>query len=154
MAFYVGNDMFTNFRLTVTTSEIQGSRDGGDYNGIVLRSSMDPLQYYLFEIDPGEGQYGFWRYDGPTPSETLALGNVSDLSPKLGQPNVITAVVKGNTFTFSVNGQPVGAPMTDPLKPPLSLGDIGLCVEERGTEVAFSHLQIGKAVISSSEFHQ
>jgi serine/threonine protein kinase len=144
MAFYAGNSKFTNFRLTVTTSEIQqGSRIGGDYYGIVFRSSADQLHYYLFEIDPGDGQYGFWRYDGPTPSETLALGNVSDLSPNLGQRNVITAVVKGNTFTFTVNQKPVGT-MTDPSKQPLSSGDIGLSVEEQNTEVAFSHLQIEK----------
>jgi len=147
MAFYDnGNSKFTNFRLTVTTSEIQqGSRIGGDYYGIVFRSSADQLHYYLFEIDPGDGQYGFWRYDGPTPSETLALGNVSDLSLNLGQRNVITAVVTRNTFTFFVNNnkKPVGT-MTDPSKQPLSSGDIGLSVEEQNTEVAFSDLQIEK----------
>src|SRR5260221_267192 len=96
MAFYNnGNSTFTNFSLTVTTSEIrQGSRIGGDYYGIVFRSSADQRHYYLFEIDPGAAQYGLWRYDGPTPSETLAYGDVSDLSPNLGQRNVITAVVK------------------------------------------------------------
>jgi serine/threonine protein kinase len=142
MAFYAGNDMFTNFRLTVSTSEIHGAHDGGDYYGIVFRSTSDQLHFYLFEIDAWDGKYGFWRYDGPTPSETLASGNVSDLLPNLGQRNVITAVVKGNTFAFTVNGQSVGSTVHDPSKQPLSSGDIGLCVEEQGTEVAFSHLQI------------
>jgi hypothetical protein len=145
MAFYAGNDMFTDFSLTVTTSEIiRGPHNGGDYYGIVFRSSTDQLHYYLFEIDPGDGQYGFWRYDGLTPSETLALGDVSDLLPNLGQRNVITAVVKRNTFTFFVNKNRVGTTMTDPLKPLLSSGGIGLSVEEQGTEVAFSDLQIEK----------
>jgi eukaryotic-like serine/threonine-protein kinase len=144
MAFYAGNDMFTNFRLTVTTSEIQGSHDGGDYYGIVLRSSMDPLRYYLFEIDPGDGQYEFLRHDEQGWHLPIDSGIVSDLLPNFGQRNVITTEVKDNTFTFYVNQKPVGAPMTDPLKPPLSLGDIGLSVEERNTEVAFSQLQIEK----------
>ncbi len=145
MAFYNnGNSTFTNFSLTVTTSEIQGAHDGGDYYGIVFRSSADQAPYYLFEIDAGDGQYGFWRYDGQTPSETLAYGDVSGLLPNLGQRNVITAVVKRNTFTFFVNRNRVGTIMTDPSTRPLSSGDIGLSVEEQGTEVAFSHLQIEK----------
>ena len=142
MAFYAGNDRFTNFRLTVTTSEIQGSRDGGDYYGIILRSSMDPLRYYLFEIDPGDGQYEFLRHDEQGWHPPIGSGIVSDLLPNFGQGNVITAEVKDNTFTFYVNQKSVGAPMTDPLKPPFSSGDIGLSVEEQHTEVAFSHLQI------------
>ncbi len=145
MAFYAGNDMFTDFRLTVTTSEIQqGSRIGGDYYGIVLRSSADQFHYYLFEIDPGDGQYEFWRYDGDKkPQFQWLLISSGPITTKLGQSNVITAEVKGNRFTFSVNGQPVGT-MTDLSKQPLSSGDIGLCVEEQYTEVAFSHLQIEK----------
>ena len=145
MAFYDnGDSTFTNFSLTVTTSEIQqGSLIGGDYYGIVFRSTADQLHYYLFEIDPGDGQYGFWRYDGDKQlyPRLLESGSITNSHSELGQPNVFTAVVKGNTFTFSVNGQPVGT-MTDPSKQPLSSGDIGLSVEEQNTEVAFSDLQI------------
>jgi len=150
MAFYNnGNSTFTNFSLTVTTSEIQqGSRNGGDYYGIVFRSSADQFHYYhnyLFEIDPEDGQYAFWRYDGDKkPQFQWTPIQSGPITTKLGQPNVITAVVKRNTFTFTVNGQPAGSTMTDPSKQPLSSGDIGLCVEEQGTEVAFSHLQIEK----------
>lgn len=145
-AFYKsGYFSLTDFRLTVTTSEISVSRDDGDYYGIILRSSADPVRYYLFEIEAwGGGQYRFWRYDGDkklqfqwTPIQS------GPITTKLGQRNVITAVVKRNTFTFSVNGQPVGT-MTDPSKQPLSAGDIGLCVEEQHTEVAFSQLHIEK----------
>lgn len=148
MAFYDnGDSTFTNFSLTVTTSEIQqGSLIGGDYYGIVFRSTADQLHYYLFEIDPGDGQYGFWRYDGDKQlyPRLLESGSITNSHSELGQPNVITAVVKENTCTFSVNGQPAGSTMTDPSKPPLSSGDIGLSVEELNTEVAFSQLHIAK----------
>src|SRR5262249_18437922 len=110
MAFYAGNDMFTNFRLTVTTSEIQqGSRIGGDYYGIVFRSSAFQLHYYLFEIDPEEGLYAFWRFDGDKKPQWLQISS-GPITAKLGQPNVIAAVVKGDSFAFTVNQNPVGKP--------------------------------------------
>jgi serine/threonine protein kinase len=144
IAYYIGNYQFTNFRLTVTTSEIAGTRDGGDYYGIVIRSSADQAHYYLFEIAAwGSGQYGFWRYDGQTPQSRLASGTVPSLLPNLGQNNVITIEVKGNTFSLSVNHKSLGK-VTDPSKPVLSPGNVGLSVEEEKTEVAFSHLQIDK----------
>ncbi len=147
MAFYDdGNSTFTNFSLTVTTSEIHGSGDCGDYYGIVFRSSANPTRYYLFEIAACigiGGQYAFLRYDADKLSypHLLEGGSITTPPSELGRRNIITAVVKGNTFTFSVNGQPVGT-MTDPSKLPLSSGDIGLCVEKQHTEVAFSDLQI------------
>jgi serine/threonine protein kinase len=151
MAFYDfgSDDTFTDFSLTVTTSEIQGSRGCGDYYGIVFRSSANQARYYLFEIAACIGigaQYAFLRYDADKLSypRLLESGSITNPSSELGHPNVITAVVKGNTFTFSVHGQPAGSTMTDPSKPLLSSGDIGLSVEEQGTEVAFSQLHIEK----------
>jgi serine/threonine protein kinase len=143
IAYYVGNFQFTNFRLTVTTSEIAGTRDGGDYYGVVIRSSADQLHYYLFEIAAWDGgQYGFWRYDGQT-SRLLAPGPVPSPLPNLGQSNLITIELKDNTFSFYVNHKFLGK-VTDTSKPVLSSGDIGLSVEEQNTEVAFSHLRIDK----------
>lgn len=146
IAYYdvFGNPQFTNFSLTVTTSEIHGSHDGGDYYGVVFRSSTDQLHYYLFEIadTASGGQYGFWRYDGQT-QKPLAIGIVPSLLPNLGQNNVITIQVKDNTFNFFVNRKLLRA-VTDTSKPVLSSGDVGLSVEGLNTEVAFSHLQIDK----------
>jgi len=154
MAFYNnGNSTFTNFRLTVTTSEIHGSRDCGDYYGIVFRSSANPVSYgqasvsyYLFEIAAcNGGQYAFLRYDGNKKPQFQWTQIQSGLiTTKLGQSNVITAEVKDNKFTFLVNKKPVDTPMTDPSTQPLSSGDIGLSVEEQNTEVAFSQLHIEK----------
>jgi len=141
-----GSSQFKNFRITVTTSEIHGVHNNGDYYGIVLRSSTDLTHYYLFEITPsGVGhQYLFWRFDGQTPLRLLTFGPVPSLLPNLEQSNVITIDVKGNTFTFSVNQIPLGKPVIDTSKQPLSSGAIGLGVEGQNTEVAFSHLYIGK----------
>ena len=54
----------TNFHLTVTTTHIKGPVDGGDFYGVVLRSTQDQSHYYLFEICPFTDQYEFERFDG------------------------------------------------------------------------------------------
>ena len=141
-----GSSQFKNFRITVTTSEIHGVHNNGDYYGIVLCSSTDLTHYYLFEITPSgvDHQYLFWRFDGQTPLHPLTSGPVPSLLPNLDQSNVITIDVKDNTFTFSVNQIPLGKPVIDTSKQSLSSGAIGLGVEGQNTEVAFSHLQIDK----------
>ncbi len=138
LALYA-NHQFGDFHLTVNTSEIHGSQDGADYYGIVFRSAADQSRYYLFEVVAwGGGQYAFLRYDGQW--KTLANGSVSSLLTGLGQINIISIEAKGNTFTFSINKIAVGTPVTDPSKSALTSGEIGLYVEERRAEVAFSYL--------------
>ena len=141
-----GGYTFTNFHLTVTTSEIQGLRNGGDFYGIVLRSTANQAQYYLFEITPsGGGQFDFWRFDELTkPPDLLAKGSVPSLLTGFNQNNVISIEVLGNKFTFFVNKQQLGKPIIDSSIRHLSSGAIGLSVEGKNTEVAFSHLYIDK----------
>ena len=136
-----GNTRFSNFHITVTTSEISGVHDNGDYYGIVLRSSVDLKHYYLFEITPsGGGQYGFWRSDAPL--HPLSFGIVPSILPSFNQKNVITIDAKNNTFTFFINNYQLGKPFTDTSNQPLRAGAIGLSVEGENTEVAFSHLYV------------
>jgi eukaryotic-like serine/threonine-protein kinase len=144
MAFYnLGISSFSDFRLTVSTSEIRGTHNGGDYYGIILRSTSDQLHYYLFEIASWNGgQYVFWRHDKQW--HEIQDGNLSGLLPDFRQRNVITAQVQGNSFTFFINQKRVGNTMTDPSIQPINTGYIGLSVEGQNTEVAFSHLQIQK----------
>jgi serine/threonine protein kinase len=138
-----GNIQFSNFRITVTTSEIRGVHNNGDYYGIVLRSSADLKHYYLFEISPsGGGPYEFWRSDKQ--SNPLTFGNVPSISPNFNQKNSISIDVKNNTFTFFVNNAQIGKPFTDTSKQLIHYGAIGLSVEGDNTEVAFSHLYIQK----------
>ncbi len=143
MALYdFGNTQFTNFRITVTTSEIHGVHNNGDYYGIVLRSSVNVQHYYLFEITPSDGgQYGFWRSDRQLP---LKSDKAPSIISNFGQSNVIAIVVKGNSFTFYVNNKQLGKPVIDTSNQLLSSGAIGLSVEGQNTEVAFSQLHIDR----------
>src|SRR6266480_6392022 len=89
-----GIAQFTNFRLKVTASELNGLLNYGDYYGIVLRATLSAnsnlQQYYLFEITPsGGGQFNFWRFNGPT-LKLLKSDTVPSLLPNFGQSNVIT----------------------------------------------------------------
>ncbi len=104
-------------------------------------NTMDQSHYYLFDIGAsGGGQYSFLRYDGNW--HTLAAGSATSILLGLGQPNVITVEAKGNTFSFFINGKSVGKPVTDHSKSALSEGEIGLCVEEKNSEVVFSHMYV------------
>ncbi len=137
-----GNTQFTNFRITVTTSEIHGVHDNGDYYGLVLRSSANLQDYYLFEITPsGEGQYGFWRSGKQIP---LKSDRAPFIKLDFDESNVISILVKNNTFTFFVNNKQLGKPFTDTSNHPLRSGAIGLSVEGDNTEVAFSQLHIDR----------
>jgi serine/threonine protein kinase len=138
-----GSAQFRDFYLKVTASEIHGQRNGGDFYGIVLRSSADQQHFYLFEITPSSGgQFVFWRFNGQ--QQLLAKGPVPSLLTDFGQSNVITIKLKGNTFTFSVNMKQLGNSVTDTSNQTLSSGAIGLSADGVDTEVAFSHLYIDK----------
>jgi serine/threonine protein kinase len=139
------NGQFDNFRLSVSVSELSGVRNGGDYYGIIFRSSEDELHYYLFEITAsGGGQYLFFRHDGTKLEwKNLAGGTLKNsLSPNFGQMNTITIVAKGNSFTFYVNGKLIVKTVSDNSGTQFTSGEIGLYVEGPNTEVAFSNLHI------------
>ena len=142
LALYADHQ-YTNFRLVVTTSEIHGSGDGADYYGVAFRGSADQSRYYLFEVTAwAGGQYQFWRYDGDDHWSILATGTAPSLQTTLGKNNTITLVAKGNTFSFLINGKSIGSPVTDSSTLALSAGEVGLSVEEQGTEIVFSHLHV------------
>src|SRR5205823_5162524 len=47
-AFYNSeNNLFANFSLTITTTEVHGSFDSADFYGIIFRSSTDQNSYYF-----------------------------------------------------------------------------------------------------------
>ena len=140
LALYAAHS-YHDFQLTVTMSEVKGQRNGADFYGIVFRSNDMQSSYYLFEVVAwGGGQYQFLRYNGKyTP---LAGGSVSSLVTGIGKSNTVTIEAKGNTFNFLINGKPVGSDFTDSSRHAFTSGEIGLYVEEQGTEVAFSHLYV------------
>ncbi len=140
LAFYA-NHLYTNFRLTVTMSEIHGTLDGADYYGVAFRGDADQSHYYLFEVVAwGGGQYQFLRYDGDAHWKTLAGGPASSMLATIGKDNTITVLANGNTFSFLINGKPVGPAITDSSPSALSTGEVGFSVEEEGAEIVFSHL--------------
>lgn len=142
LALYA-NHKYTDFRLTVTTTELRGTGDGADYYGVAFRGSADQSSYYLFEVVAwGGGQYQFSRYDGDGRWSILAGGVAPSLIGELGKSNTITVQARGNTFTFWINGTRVHSPITDTSKAALVSGEVGLSVEEQGSEIVFSHLYI------------
>ena len=109
---------------------------------MVFRSNTAQSHYYLFEvITKGHAQYVFSRFDSGQ-WHIIASGDAPSLLSGLGRNNTLSIDAKGNTFTFSINNHLVSKPVTDPTRSPLQTGQIGLYVEDRGAEVAFSHLYI------------
>ncbi len=137
-----GTYQYGNFHLSVTTNEITGTRNAGDYYGVVFRSAEDQSRYYVFEIYPSGGQFAFSRYDGIW--HYLKNGTIASLKADAGQTNTITVDARGNTFTFGVNGIPITTTFTDTVASPFATGEVGLLVEGDNTEVAFSHMLISK----------
>jgi serine/threonine protein kinase len=135
---------FGDFHLAVKMREVRGSHDGADFYGVAFRASSDQRHYYLFEVMSwGGGAYAFLRYENGW--MTLAEGTAPALLIGQGQTNRLEIDAHGSTFRFFINGRPVMAPLSDPSPHPLLDGSIGLYVEEEGTEIAFSQLQIGPA---------
>jgi hypothetical protein len=142
LAPYSGH-LFSDFRLSVTMDKIHGK--GTDYYGVVFRCSADQASYYLFEIGNTGSQYDFLlHYNGQW--QNLAVGHPPAQINRDGQSNTVTIAAQKNTFTFQINGKQVGTPVTVPskflTKFLMTVGQVGLYVEDQGTEVAFSHLYI------------
>jgi serine/threonine protein kinase len=141
LAFYEGKHVYRDFRLSVTLSEISNPQNSVDFSGVVFRASADQSHYYLFDVDAsGGGGYTFYRNDGDNQWHELAMGQTAPISSGPGQHIVITVEAKGNTFSFLINGRPIGKPVTDGSKSALSRGEIGLYVEEYNAKVRFSHM--------------
>lgn len=137
---------YSDFRLTITAAEVHGSQDGADYYGVILRASADQSHYYLFEVAAwGGGQYQFLRYDGNQHWKVLAGGPTTPFLTTLKSNNIISVEARRNTFRFWINGKPVGLPVSDTSSSAFTAGEIGLYVEEQGTEVAFSRLYMSSA---------
>jgi serine/threonine protein kinase len=137
---------YSDFRLTITAAEVHGSQDGADYYGVILRSSADQSHYYLFEVAAwGGGQFQFLRYDGSQQWKVLDGGPVPSFLTALRSNNIISVEAQGNAFHFQVNGKSIGLPVSDTSSSAFTSGEIGLYVEEQGTEVAFSHLYMNSA---------
>lgn len=146
IVFYQDHN-YGNFRIQVTALEVSAVLNGGDYYGLAFRAPLDQSRYYLFEITTwGHGQFVFLRYDGGTNWNALASGSLADFNLKAGSPNTLSVEARDDTFTLSLNGKITGKPVRDHSKKGLTVGKIGLIVEEHGAKVRFSHLYITELV--------
>jgi len=144
------NQEYSNFQCSVSMKEeVAGKNPAGDFYGMIIRSSEDQSQYYLFEISAynggqnSGGQYIFSRIGSGSgsPYHLLKGGNEPSIKNGLGQSNTLKVIARGNTFTLFINNVKVGQ-ITDTYTPAFTKGEVGLIVEEQNTEVAFSNMTL------------
>lgn len=151
---------FTATRLSyqITMQEIKGI-DSFPANtfGVILDYHQQTINgevvamFYTFEIrnEGGNYQYGFYKYTnnfGSTSQSTpwTPLGSLNAPGKEFhgghgaNAVNTIKVVDDGGSFTFYVNGQRVGTARDTSLQP----GKMGMLVNLKGTEVAFSNMLI------------
>jgi serine/threonine protein kinase len=136
----------------LTLNEIKGSDTSANNQfGMIFRftsqhkSGKTITTFYIFEVSntPG-GAYQFLRYDdssGSDPWKTLwstPFGREFHFGHGPGKENVFEVLMQGSNYVFVVNGKHVGAPHDTSL----SGGQIGMLVNMKGTEVAFSNLSL------------
>lgn len=143
----------TTLSYQITMEEITGD-DTSTTNtfGIILNYHEQTVKgtkeesFYVFEIlnMGASSQYGFYKYDNSKPNPWIQIGKSMKTSKELHgghgahAVNVVKVVEDAGSFTFYVNGQQVGRAKDGSLK----AGSVGMLVNLKGTEVAFSNLLI------------
>lgn len=153
-ALVVAPENFKQTSLTyqLTMQEIAGQdSDLTNTFGLVLRYTSQTLNgkpvttCYVFEIRNNsiQGQYAFFKYDTSQKNFWNSLwsakpGNEFHSGHNQNAINTVKVVAAGNSFTFYVNGQQVGTAQDSSL----TSGSVGMMVNLKGTEVAFSNLLV------------
>ncbi len=139
---------------TLTMQEIKGDDASTDNSfGMILRYSQQTKgnqainTFYSFEVfNYNGGQYRFYKYDnskGPSVNPwtqiwTQAFGQEFHQGHGQGSINTIRVFANRNTFTFTINGKTVGSAKDSSF----TNGTVGMLVNLKGTEVAFSNMRI------------
>jgi serine/threonine protein kinase len=139
---------------TLTMEEIKGDDTSTDNSyGMILRYSQKTKgnqtvnTFYSFEVfNYNGGQYRFYKYDNSkgasatpwTQVWTKAFGHEFHQGHGPGSINTIRVFANGNNFTFTVNGKTVGNAKDGSF----TNGTVGMLVNLKGTEVAFSNMLI------------
>ncbi len=140
------------FAYTLTMEEIKGDDTSVNNEfGIIIRASIQDKNgkvlatFYTFEVlnKPG-GEYQFWKYDNSQGSSVNPWKNIGHQAfgkefhegqgPK--SINTFKVVTNGKNFTLIVNGKQVWTVQDSSF----ASGGIGMLVNLKGTEVAFSNL--------------
>ncbi len=153
-AILQGEDLDQSFAYTLTMEEIHG--DDTSINnefGMIIRFSSQAkngsqvVTFYSFEVlnKPG-GEYQFWKYDNSAGSSSSPWTELAKHpfgsefheghGPK--NANTFTILVDGKNFTLTVNGKQVWKVSDGSL----TRGGVGMLVNLKGTEVAFSNLRL------------
>jgi serine/threonine protein kinase len=137
---------------TLTMEEIKGDNTSTDNSfGMILRYSQQTKgnqttnTFYSFEVfNYNGGQYRFYKYDnskGPSVNPwtqiwSQVFGHEFHQGQGTGSINTIKVFASGNTFTFTINGKTVGSAKDSSF----TYGTVGMLVNLKGTEVAFSNM--------------
>ncbi len=139
---------------TLTMQEIKGDDTSTDNSfGMILRYSQRTSgnqvinTFYSFEVfNYNGGQYRFYKYDngkGPSVNPwtqiwSQAFGHEFHQGQGPHNINTIKVFANGSTFTFTVNGKTVGSAKDNSF----NYGAVGMLVNLKGTEIAFSNMLI------------
>ncbi|MBX5458295.1 MAG: hypothetical protein IRZ31_15485 [Thermogemmatispora sp.] len=143
----------TSLAYTLTMQEIKG--DDGSINnqfGMIVRYSQQSkggkvtTQFYAFEVrNTSDGEYQFWKFNSSAPEDSRwtkiwskSFGKEYHQGHGSKATNTIKIVASGKNFTFYVNGKKVGTAQDGSIPS----GSLGLLVNLKGTEVAFSNLLV------------
>ena len=142
------------FVYTLTMEEIKG--DDTSVNnafGMMFLASIQNIHgktistFYTFEVlnKPG-GEYQFWKYDDSKGTSVTPwserwhhdFGNEFHEGQGPKSINTFKIFANGKTFTLLVNGKKVGTVQDSSF----ASGEVGMLVNLKGTEVAFSNLKL------------
>ncbi|WP_376796224.1 hypothetical protein [Thermogemmatispora sp.] len=143
----------TSLAYTLTMEEIKG--DDGSINnqfGMIIRYSQQSkggkvtTQFYAFEVrNTSDGEYQFWKFNSAAAEDnrwtkiwSKSFGKEYHQGHGSKAINVLKIVASGKNFTFYMNGKKVGTAQDGSIPS----GSLGLLVNLKGTEVAFSKLLV------------
>ncbi len=153
-ALLAGENLNQAFAYTLTMEEIHGDTTSVNNEfGMILRFSSlqkngkQVVNFYTFEVlNKKGGEYQFWKYDnsqGATVSPWKELAHHAfgaEYHEGLGSANINTfkLLENGKNFTLTVNGKQAWTAQDGSF----ASGQVGMLVNLKGTEVAFSDLRL------------
>ena len=139
---------------TLTMEEIRGNNSNVNNSfGMILRftsqmqGNQNSITFYSFEVvNTQGGEYQFWKYDNSKgksahPWTSIwhhAFGAEFHQGQGSKYANTFKVIANGKNYTFLVNGKKVGTAQDASF----TSGEIGMLVNLKGTEVAFSDLRL------------
>ncbi len=139
---------------SLTMKEIKGDDSSVNNSfGMILRFNSQVqggrsiITFYSFEVvNSHGGEYQFWKYDnskGPSANPwksiwDMKFGNEFHQGQGPQNSNTFKVAVNGKYFTLTVNGKKIGTAEDSSL----TSGGVGMIVNLKGTEIAFSDLKL------------